>query len=122
MPNNHRDVNSLAQDFFDEIVSGKDIAKDAFDRFLEVAANAPEVAWDVVRRLVAIGTTESDLSIIGAGPIEELLIRHPAHYVDEVIREGMRNAKFRRALRYTNIGGAPELILDQLKRFQNTVE
>lgn len=45
--------------------------------------------------------TDEALACLGAGPIEDLLARHAARFIDEIDRAARTNERFRRALRST---------------------
>jgi hypothetical protein len=110
----------LADDYFREVIRGETIDREAFDRLLKTIIEDPSTAWQVVQRLLTLATSEGELSLIGSGPVEELLVRHPTIYVERVIDEAMVNPKLRRSLNSSVIseGDIPQVLLDRLDGFR----
>jgi hypothetical protein len=119
-PNKTQEIDALTRDYFDEIVRAKEIETHAFDRLISMTTHDPSAAWELVKRLVAMSTSDTELSLVGSGPMEELLVRHPLAYVECVIAEACQNERFRRALDFVVIGDGdiPKQWLDRLERAQ----
>ena len=66
---------------------------------LDLTYHAPNRAWNVTLEILErLGDDEQLLiASIGAGPIEDLLNRHGADYIDRVIEHARRDRRFRAA-------------------------
>jgi hypothetical protein len=58
----------------------------------------PELQWDVILEAVRQAANDDDLGHIAAGPIEGLLGRHGAAWIERVEVEAKQNAQFARAV------------------------
>ena len=71
----------------------------AEDEMRDVIHADPEIAWEVVKELVARAPDDSILAFVAAGPLENLICAHPDTVIDRVERRAAENARFRKALR-----------------------
>jgi hypothetical protein len=71
-------------------------ASEGMDR---VIAADPEAAWELVKELVARAPDDAALAFVAAGPLEDLICKHPDAVIDRVERRAAENARFRKALR-----------------------
>jgi len=69
---------------------------EAWEAVEELIASDPERAWNVIRRAI-IECAAGDEFIIGAGPLEELLIKYPLRFASRTASEILHNEKFERA-------------------------
>jgi hypothetical protein len=58
----------------------------------------PEVAWQIILRLVASAPSDSVLAVVAAGPLEGLICRHPREMIDRVEQRVRQDARFREAV------------------------
>jgi hypothetical protein len=66
----------------------------------------PEAAWRVTLGILG-RTVEEDHNQLGAGPLEQLIWRHPAVFVDRFEAEILGDMRFRDAFTYVRMGGVP---------------
>jgi hypothetical protein len=71
----------------------------AYERMDDLVANDPEPAWRVVNRLIAEAQDAPTLGLIAAGPLEMLLERHGAYFIDRVEIRARDDETFRECLR-----------------------
>ena len=64
----------------------------------ELVLSDPERAWRVILRIIAHDSSPLMLSIVGAGPLENLLCEHGSELIDIVSTEATRNSHVRQAL------------------------
>ena len=69
----------------------------AFDELNWTVADAPEQAWPVILALVK-QASEGDLGAIGAGPLEDLTVKHAATFIDRIEAAALTDPKFNEAL------------------------
>lgn len=70
----------------------------AWQELDELVSSDPARAWTVTLRLIAAALTTAALAYVAAGPLEDLLQRHAAQFIDELEGLARRDPKFRRAL------------------------
>ena len=77
----------------DEIVSayldsrqGSERNTDAWDAVNDAIANDPALAVRLIERLLVRGRTESELALIGAGPLESFLVERGEEYLADLTR------------------------------------
>ena len=86
-----------------------EVVQDALDK-------DPEHAWQIILSAVAQSTTDDDLSNVGTGPLESLLVHH-SEFVGRALEEARMNPKFRNALRSADIRGGRSEEVDRLDDF-----
>ena len=92
-------VTAYLQHAAESISGGKDQPlSDAWVRLDNLVRDEPEAAWPVVLELVRRARQDDVLAYIAAGPLEDLLCRHPHAFIDRVEALGRRDPHFRRAL------------------------
>lgn len=64
----------------------------------EAVHRGGQQALALMSALVDGAETDDDLALVGAGPLEDLLVRHGTNLVDEVDDLARRNARFARAM------------------------
>jgi hypothetical protein len=73
---------------------------DASEQLDSLVTNEPERAWllicEIIRRFSA--EDEDLLAYVAAGPLEDLLARHPHAFIDRIERLATSDAHFRRAV------------------------
>ena len=77
---------------------------DPWQHLSELVEEDAEAALSVARRITELTDDVHMLSVLGAGPIEELLRQHPAT-LDAVLLEARRSPSFRKAFRCVWTGG-----------------
>jgi hypothetical protein len=58
----------------------------------------PESAWSVIQEIIATDQSDKILSNVGAGPLEDLMGRHGAQFIDRVEQCARSDKAFRRML------------------------
>src|SRR5690349_18360059 len=71
-------------------------------RYRELFFLAPEQAWPLLLELLA-AVPEDVLAYVGAGPLENFIVRYGAQFMDEIESEVRRNARFRDAALEVNL-------------------
>jgi hypothetical protein len=64
----------------------------------DLVTDQPEVAWTLIQELVRRATQDEVLAFIAAGPLEELICRHPYMFIDRVESLARSDPHFRWAL------------------------
>ena len=58
----------------------------------------PEAAWQAVLRIMQHKLSDKQISLLAAGPIEDLLAWHGAHFIDRIEAEARRSQAFAHVL------------------------
>jgi len=85
----------------DQLLDRWFISEETFWAWREVSdlvSDDPEKGWLAIQALVRHATTEETLCDIGCGPLEDLLRKHPANFVERVEALAAENERFRFAL------------------------
>ena len=82
---------------------------DPWRHLSELVEDDAASALSVARRITELTDDAHMLSVLGAGPIEELLQRHPAT-VDAVLLDARRSSSFRKAFRSVWTGALPPAV------------
>jgi hypothetical protein len=69
----------------------------AWDELFSSVLDDPERAWPVILALVQLGS-DGELGTVGAGPIEDLVVKHGRAFIDRIEAEAAGNDRFRKAL------------------------
>lgn len=75
----------------------------------------PDHAWSIICNAVELSAEDEDLALIGAGPLEQLLVRH-AEFLERALSVAATSAKFTRALHATDVRGGHS-DAERLERF-----
>ena len=67
----------------------------AHGEFSELVEERPEDAWPLILEILRREQDEEVLSVLAAGPLEELLSRHGSAFIERVESEASSNARFR---------------------------
>ncbi len=78
-----------------EWLSGEDCTMS--DGLLEPFAD-PEAVWQAVLRLMQRELTEEQISVLAAGPVEDLLTHYGAGFIDRIEAEAQRSPSFAHVL------------------------
>lgn len=70
----------------------------AWEAVYSLVHDAPEDGWRMIQRLVELAPDDFVLACVAAGPLEDLLGRHPYVFIDRVEQQARRDAKFRRCV------------------------
>jgi hypothetical protein len=60
--------------------------------------DSPEVAWPAILEILKRGVTDEHLSLLAAGPLEDLLASHGAQFIERVEQEAACSPSFNRLL------------------------
>ena|ERR1035437_5310286 len=58
----------------------------------------PEAAWEAVLRIMQHELSEEQISLLAAGPVEDLLAWHGAQFIDRIEAEAQRSPAFAHVL------------------------
>ena len=78
-----------------EWLSGEDCTMS--DGLLEPFAD-PEAVWQAVLRIMQRELTEEQISLLAAGPVEDLLVHYGAQFIDRIEAEAQRSQAFAHVL------------------------
>lgn len=78
-----------------EWLSGEDCTMS--DGLLEPFA-APEAVWQAVIRIMQHELTEVQISLLAAGPVEDLLVHYGAQFIERIEAEAQRSPAFAHVL------------------------
>jgi hypothetical protein len=73
---------------------------DAWEQLDSLVRDAPERAWPVICEIIRRVSPEDEdiLAYVAAGPLEDLLVRHPYAFIDRVEALATSDSHFRRAV------------------------
>jgi hypothetical protein len=60
--------------------------------------DSPEVAWSAILQILGRELNDEQIASLAAGPVEELLVKHGAEFIDRVVSEAERNPRFNHLL------------------------
>jgi hypothetical protein len=60
--------------------------------------DSPEVAWPAILQILDRALTEDQLSVLAAGPLEDLLAMHGPEFIDRIEHEAEQNPRFNHLL------------------------
>ena len=69
-----------------------------FDLLVDAAEKDPELCWRLIEAVVAKDPDEQVLAALAAGPMEDLLARHGAAYIERIEAKAGQNPLFRHVL------------------------
>ena len=98
------DLMKFASDYVHEMSSTGRRGQKLWARLDELIDDDPTIAWRLIIEILE-RTPAVFLNVVGAGPLESLLLNEPALF-SEAIRRAASDLKFREALRYVR-GVAP---------------
>ena len=70
----------------------------AFERMDDLCDSEPATAWNVILEIIALNHSDNILAMLGAGPFEDLMVRHGALLIDRVESCARANPAVRRML------------------------
>jgi hypothetical protein len=93
----------VLEDFVAAYREGRTVAEDdaRFKSILELdrmAAEDPEAAWVLILGILERDQSAPVIEMLAAGPLEDLIEYHGAHFVDRIEEAARRDSKFRRLL------------------------
>jgi hypothetical protein len=60
--------------------------------------DAPEVAWLAILQILEREINDEQIALLAAGPLEDLLTVHGAHFIERIEREAEQNPRFNHLL------------------------
>lgn len=81
-----------------------------------IVSEQPKRALNLIRRIME-RANDDELGLIGAGPMEELVIEHGAQLLGDIKRLAETDERFRRVLQAAWIGRAPKHVRRELAEF-----
>ncbi|HJU20771.1 MAG TPA: hypothetical protein VJ770_30350 [Stellaceae bacterium] len=87
----------------------------AFERLSNLCENDPEAAWSVIEEIFQKDSNDLILSNLGAGPLEDLLAKHGAQFIDRIERRAAKDEKFRKLLGIVWRNEIPEDVWQRIK-------
>jgi hypothetical protein len=75
----------------------------------------PEAAWQAVLRIMQHNLSEEQISLLAAGPVEDLLTWHAAQFIDRIEAEAQRSPTFAHVLGGVWRQDMPQQIWDRIE-------
>lgn len=66
----------------------------AFDRLWEITIDQPDLAWELILRILSQNQSDRIMENLSAGPLEDLLAKHGAGIIERVEIEAKQNPQF----------------------------
>jgi hypothetical protein len=82
---------------------------EAWERLSDITRVQPSHAFDLIMRIIAQTDDKKVIGIVGAGPLEDLLIHHGEQFVDNVLCYARQDEKWRFALGHIWIASAKNI-------------
>jgi len=83
-----------------EQLSGKE--EDTIVELLELCSDEPEVALNVIYKIIERHPSIDILRYLGAGPLEDLIVKN-CHFLNELIDKAKENSQVRECLSFVNL-------------------
>ncbi len=98
-----QDAKSLARAWLDyhHLPRREAEARNLFSAWEELNAlvcDQPEAAWQIIERLWSLDQTDRMLALIAAGPLEDLLCRHGADFIERIEQLAVQDSVIRKML------------------------
>ena len=93
-------------EYLTRLRTGGDAAESAWEDLDELLSDSPEKAWPVVLEILE-KCDEEDVSMMGAGVLERLLLAHPKKFVERFEDRIRNDDRFLRAFQYAAMTGVP---------------
>lgn len=87
----------------------------AIKKFMDLGESNPEACWLAVLGIVQQMPSEKVLSVLAAGPLEDLIDDHGPQFIDRIENEARRNSVFRTMLRNVWKSGSDD-VWDRVQR------
>jgi hypothetical protein len=88
----------------------------ASDRMRHIIAGAPDIAWELVTKLIDIAPSDEALGYFAAGPLEDLLSEHGPYLIARVEDRSRDNPTFLRALQRVWRSGMTDDVWQRVQR------
>ena len=92
--------------YLEAVRAGGEFDDDVWERFEELVTRQPKAALEVALAVVA-RAEEDDLSLIGTGVLQSLLVQHPQMAAKEFEAQVRSSDRFLQAFQYTAMTGVP---------------
>ena len=67
----------------------------AIERFMKLNSDHPEVCWNMILEILIKKPSNNVLSILAAGPLEDLIVSHGCEYINKIENEARINPAFK---------------------------
>jgi hypothetical protein len=85
----------LAADYFSD---DERLSHGAWGVLWQLTEYAPDASWSVIEELMKLADSDGRLAIIGAGPVEDLLVHFPKEVIARIEARARADSSFRRML------------------------
>ena len=92
---------------------------EAYEEVDECVRKDPERAWPIICEVIRQISADDILAYVAAGPLEDLMVRHPHAFIDRVESLAKQDAHFRRAV--SGVWGWNSIPADVRKRLDEVV-
>jgi hypothetical protein len=106
---------------YGEAPSGEENWGWASDRMYSLLDGVPELAWDLIVEMIERAPSDDSLSFIAASPLEDLLSKDGALFIDRVEERALQNTKFRQALGMLNRLGMTDNVWQRVQAAARSV-
>jgi hypothetical protein len=83
--------------------------------------DSPEVAWPAILQVLERELTEDQLSVLAAGPLEDLLAVHGPQFIERVESEAARSSRFNHLLGGVWQNQMPQEIWERVQKARRAV-
>lgn len=70
----------------------------AYERMSNLCTETPETCWQLIHAIREIDDSDTILSNLAAGPLEELLVAHGEYFIERIEHLANKDEKFRKLL------------------------
>jgi len=64
----------------------------------DAVSEEPEIAWKTILQILKNDLADEKLSLLAAGPMEDLLVKHGESFIDRIEQEARENSNFNHLL------------------------
>ena len=85
--------------------SGYEKNKWAVDELIDLADDKPEELWELVLEILNQDSSDEIVKLVGAGPLEDLMVNHGEKYIDRVEEQSVKSEVFKAAMKSVWLDG-----------------
>jgi len=90
----------------------------AWEEVDELVHSKPQKAWEFILKILEADSSETILSNLAAGPLEDLLSEHGEKFIDEVELKARQNPKFTKLIMGVWQGSMSAQVWSRIKALQ----
>lgn len=116
---NMTDIKKLTQAWIDFQRTENSDSEWSSDDFIDLANEAPEIAWECILSVIETESTDDILSNLAEGPMEDLLAEHGSQFIDRIESISKENIVFARLIKRVWIEGLPSKVQNKIRIIQS---